>query len=212
MRITGRGHVPQQGAVILVANHLSHFDSALIGSAVRRPLWFMAMSEIFENPVLSKLARFCQAFPVKRGSADLGALKGAEQLLRDGQALVVFPEGRLSPTGQLGPILPGASLLSLHANVPIVPVGISGSEKIMPYGPTCPRPTLTPVRLHFGPPLNLSDLQELPRREARKAATQRLESAIIECVAIARAEHGHKRKTASQSLRVENGSSRGALG
>jgi 1-acyl-sn-glycerol-3-phosphate acyltransferase len=194
LRITRHGHVPQHGAVILVANHISHFDSALIISAVRRPLWFMAMSEIFENPVLSRLARFFQAFPVKRGSADLGALKEAEQLLRDEQALVIFPEGRLSPSGQLGPILPGASLLSLHVSVPIIPVGISGSENIMPYGPTCPRPTLAPVRLHFGSPLDLSDLQELPRREARRAATQKLESAIVCCVAIARAEHGQKGK------------------
>jgi 1-acyl-sn-glycerol-3-phosphate acyltransferase len=209
LRITGHGHVPQHGAVILVANHISHFDSALISSAVRRPLWFMAMSEIFENPVLSKLARFFQAFPIKRQSADLGALKVAEQLLGDGQALVVYPEGRLSPSGQLGPILPGASLLSLHAGARIIPVGISGSEKIMPYGPTCPRPTLAPVNLHFGPALDLSDLQELPRREARKVATQRLELAIVDCVAIARAGHGQK--TAPQSLRVEKGSPRGGL-
>jgi 1-acyl-sn-glycerol-3-phosphate acyltransferase len=208
MRITGHGHVPQHGAVILVANHISHFDAALIGSAVRRPLWFMAMSEIFEIPVVSILARFCQAFPVKRGRADLGALKGAEQLLREGHALVIFPEGRLSQSGQLGPILPGASLLSLHAGVPIIPVGISGSEKIMPYGPTCPRPSLAPVHLHFGAPLDLSHLQELPRREARKAATLRLEAAIVHCVALARADQAQKAKPAPHSLKVENGSSR----
>jgi 1-acyl-sn-glycerol-3-phosphate acyltransferase len=132
------------------------------------------------------LVRFFGAFPIERATADRSALSYAEKLLHRGQALVVYPEGRLSPDGELGSILPGATLLALHAKVPVLPVGISGSDRVMPYGPTCPRPTLAPVRLHIGPPLNFSDLSGLTRRAQRKAAHQQLEQAIHGAVAIAR--------------------------
>jgi 1-acyl-sn-glycerol-3-phosphate acyltransferase len=186
LRITGRRHLPHRGGVILAPNHISHFDSALIGNVVRRPLWYMAMQEMFKTPVVGPLVRFCGAFPIERNSADRSALGYAEELLDHGQALVVYPEGRLSPDGELGPILPGVTLLALHAKVPVLPVGISGSDRVMPYGPTCPRPTLAPVRLHIGAPLDLSDLSGLSRRAQRKAAHQRLEHAIRQAVAIAK--------------------------
>jgi 1-acyl-sn-glycerol-3-phosphate acyltransferase len=186
LRVTGRHHLPHRGGVILTPNHISHFDSALMGNVVRRPLRYMAMQEMFEIPVVGPIVRFYGAFPIERDSADRTALRYAEQLLQQGQALVVYPEGRLSPDGELGPLLPGAILLALHARVPIIPVGISGSDRVMPYGPTCPRPTLAPVRVHIGEPLDFSHLSSLPRRAQRKEAHQQLEQAIREAVAVAR--------------------------
>jgi 1-acyl-sn-glycerol-3-phosphate acyltransferase len=186
LRITGRRHLPHRGGVILAPNHISHFDSALIGNVVRRPLWYMAMQEMFKTPVVGPLVRFCGAFPIERNSADRSALGYAEELLDHGQALVVYPEGRLSPDGELGPTSPGVILLALRTKVPVLPVGISGSDRVMPYGPTCPRPTLAPVRLHIGAPLDFSDLSGLTRRAQRKAAHQRLEQAIRKAVAVAK--------------------------
>ena len=167
LHITGRRHVPHQGPVILAPNHISHIDSVLLGDVVRRPLWFMAMQDMFEMPVIGPFARFFHAFPIERDSADRAALRRAEELLRRGHALVVYPEGRLSPDGELGPILPGAVLLALRTKALIIPVGISGSNRVMHYGLTLPRPTLAPVRVHLGAPLDLSDLEELPRRAQR---------------------------------------------
>jgi 1-acyl-sn-glycerol-3-phosphate acyltransferase len=113
-------------------------------------------------------------------------LRHAEQQLQHGHPLVVYPEGRLSVDGALGPILPGAVMLALRAKAPIIPVGISGSNHLMPYGLTCPRPTLAPVRVHVGRPMDLTDLVKLPRRTQREAATQRLEQEIRRAITIAR--------------------------
>lgn len=188
LRVTGRRNIPFHGPAIFVANHLSHVDSPLLYAALRRPLWIMAMREIFDIPVLGSLAGFFGGFPVQRDSADRSALNHALELLRQRQMLLIYPEGRLSPAGELGTILPGASLLALQAGVPLIPVGIAGSTSLMPYGPTCPRFTLAPIRLHFGQPVDFSDLEALPKRERRRQATERMEQAMRHSAAIARGE------------------------
>jgi 1-acyl-sn-glycerol-3-phosphate acyltransferase len=189
LRVTGRNHIPLHGPAIFVPNHLSHVDSALLYAAVRRPMWIMAMREIFDIPLVGPAVRFFGGFPVQRDSADRAALEYALKLLRGRQKLLIYPEGRLSPTEELGTVLPGAALLALEAKVPLIPVGITGSTSLMPYGPTCPRFTLAPIRLHFGAPLDLTDLDGLPRRERRRQATQRMETAIRQATAIAAGRH-----------------------
>lgn len=186
--VTGRQHVPYRGGVIFSANHVSNIDSALLADVVRRPLRFMAMQEMFDSPWLGPLVRFAGAFPIERHTADRSALRLAEHLLRQGHALVIYPEGQLSPDGKTGPMHPGAVLLALKTGAPIVPVGICGSQHLMPYGLTPPRPTLRRVRLHIGPPLDFSDLAPLPRRAAREAAMGRLEAAIAREAAAAKAD------------------------
>jgi 1-acyl-sn-glycerol-3-phosphate acyltransferase len=184
-RVTGRQNVPARGGVLLAPNHISDIDPPVVNLSLFRPLWFMAKSELFDIRLLGPLIRFSQAFPVERGGADRAALRRAGQLLENGQAVVVFPEGRLSQSGELQPLLPGVTMLALHAGVPIVPVGLHGSNNVLPFGEVVPRPTLEPLRLHFGKPLNFSDLKELPSREQREQSTRRLEAAMREAIEIA---------------------------
>jgi 1-acyl-sn-glycerol-3-phosphate acyltransferase len=185
-RVTGRSNVPARGGVLLAPNHISDIDPPVVNLSLFRPLWFMAKSELFDIRILGPLIRFSQAFPVERGGADRAALRRAAQLLQNDQAVVVFPEGRLSPNGELQPLLPGVTMLALHAGVPIIPVGIYGSNKVLPYGEVVPRPSFEPLRIHFGEALEFSDLKELSSREQREQSTLRLEAALRSSIEIAR--------------------------
>lgn len=185
LRISGQHHLSHRGPVILAPNHSSHADSALLCAAVRRPLWFMAMRDIFKNPFLARFATFFKAFPIERDSADRAGLSFAETLLAHKQVLVVYPEGRLSLDGNLGHIQSGAALLALRSGATLIPVGISHSTQLMPYGMQWPRLTLAPIRVHFGEPISMTDLAHLPKRQQRQIATQRLEEALRRATAIA---------------------------
>ena len=184
-RVSGRKNVPVRGGVLFAPNHLSDCDPLLVGLSLHRPAWFMAKSELFDIAVLGPMMRFAQAFPVERDSADRAALRRGEQLLKNRQALVIFPEGRLSKTGELQPLLPGITMLAMRAQVPIVPVAIAGSSQLMPYGQLVPRPTLETVHVHFCKPLELGDLSDLPPRAAREESTLRLEKALRAGIEIA---------------------------
>jgi 1-acyl-sn-glycerol-3-phosphate acyltransferase len=185
-RVTGRENIPARGGVLFAPNHIADADPPLVGLSLRRPAWFMAKRELFEIRVLGSLIAFAQAFPVERNGADRTALRRGEDLLKNGQALVIFPEGQCSPDGVLQPLLPGAMLIALRTGVPVVPVGIHGSNAIIPYGEVKPRRILQPVRVHFGAPLDFSDLQSLPSRAQREQSTQRLEEALRAAIETAR--------------------------
>jgi 1-acyl-sn-glycerol-3-phosphate acyltransferase len=185
-RVTGRKNIPARGAAILAPNHIADCDPPFVALSVYRPLWFMAKRELFEIPVLGKFIEFAQSFPVDRDAPDRAALKRAEELLRAGQIVVVFPEGRLSQSGELQPLLPGALMLALRAKVPVIPVGIAGTNQVLPYSQTVPRPTLKSVRVHFSAPLCFDDLLELPSREQRRIGAERLEAALREAIVVAR--------------------------
>ncbi len=185
-RVTGRKNIPARGAAILAPNHIADCDPPFVALSVYRPLWFMAKRELFEIPVLGKLITFAQSFPVERDAPDRAALKRAQELLRNGQIVVVFPEGHLSQGGELQPLLPGATMLALRAKVPVIPVGIAGTNQVLPFSHVIPQPTLKPVRVHFGAPISFEDLQELPSREQRRISAERLETALREAIAVAR--------------------------
>jgi 1-acyl-sn-glycerol-3-phosphate acyltransferase len=178
LRITGRHHVPRRGPVILTPNHISDSDPPFVLNGSPRPLWFMAKRELFEMGALGPAIRFCQAFPVDPGEADRAALRFTEELLRSGQAVVVFPEGRIAADGVLQDISAGVVLLALRSGVPIVPVGLWGTSHVVPYGTVIPRPTLARVRVHYGKPIHFDDFRTLPRRQQRDAAATRLEDAL----------------------------------
>jgi 1-acyl-sn-glycerol-3-phosphate acyltransferase len=153
--VTGREHVPAEGAVIVVANHISYLDPPAVGAAIRRPVHFMAKEELFRFPLLGRLMPHMLAFPVRRGTADRQALRTAQSLLAAGEVVAVFPEGRRQRGERLGPPELGAALLALRTGAWVVPAAVTGTERALPYGSPVPR--CAKVRLRFGPALRFGE-------------------------------------------------------
>ena len=149
--------VPREGPVILVANHLTNADPVLVCACAPRTLRVMAKRELFELPLVGWTLWAFGAFPVRRWSADLGALRAGRNHLRAGRAVLVFPEGTRSESRALQPALPGSAVLALLGGAPVVPVAITGMEAF-----AGPRGALRamlgrrrPVRVEFGEPFPL---------------------------------------------------------
>jgi len=189
LRIEGTVNVPRRGGVILAPNHIADADPPFVGLSAPRPLWFMAKSELWEMQGfmqnLGPMISWMQSFPVDQSCADREALRRAEELLHARQALVVFPEGRIAHKEVL-PLQPGVIMLAMRTGVPIVPVGIWGTQHVIPYGQIMPRPTLAPVAVVYGRAIYFDDLKDLPRRAARRGATERLQTAFNEATQRAR--------------------------
>jgi len=130
IHLRGRHNVPKKGPYILASNHLSWIDVPLIPAYVPGKVVYMAKEEAFLSKI-GWLVRFMGAFPVKRGEADRQALRAADEQLKKGRVLVIFPEGHRSETHTLGKIHSGLGMIALRAGVPVVPVAVSGSENLL---------------------------------------------------------------------------------
>jgi glycerol-3-phosphate dehydrogenase (NAD(P)+) len=127
VRRTGRENIPD-GPVILAANHRSFLDPFVVGICIRRPVYFVAKSELFENRLLGWFLNCLGAFPVRRGESDEDMMTTALALLERGEAVVIFPEGTRRRTGPLGSPRRGVGRLALESGAPVVPIAIAGSE------------------------------------------------------------------------------------
>ncbi|TDX53308.1 lysophospholipid acyltransferase family protein [Orenia marismortui] len=128
-KVKGLENLPEEGGVIVVANHQSNYDPPILGCSLNRQVHFMAKEDLFDGFIKNKYMRSVGAFPVKRGRGDMGAIKTALKLLRNGEVLGIFPEGTRSKTGKLKRAKLGAVMLALKSEVPIVPVGLKGTKK-----------------------------------------------------------------------------------
>ena len=142
-RVEGGENVPRQGPLLVVANHLHLVDPPLLGVSLNRRLVFVAKEELFRSRLTAYLLRRLGAFPVRRGRPSRKALRQAEQFLDEGLAVVVFPEGARSHGGQLRPAFPGAVLMAVRNGVPVLPVGLTGTEKLKGPGWVLRRPGIT---------------------------------------------------------------------
>jgi 1-acyl-sn-glycerol-3-phosphate acyltransferase len=158
MRVSGREHVPADGAAIVAPNHKSFWDSFFLGIGTKRHLRFMAKTELIEaryGPLLVRLG----AFPVRRGEADEDALETARTVLRQGGLLALFPEGtRIRDPDELGHPKRGAGRLALESGAPLVPAAVSGTEDLF-AGPV-PKPKK--VQVAFAEPIPVSELASSP--------------------------------------------------
>ncbi len=173
-RWRGRERLPEAGGYVLAANHVSNADPWPLGMALypHRYLRFMAKSELFWFP-LGRFITACGAFPVRRGQRDQDAVDTAVKLCREGHIVVMFPEGTRRSKGMRKRYearwRSGAARIALEAGVPLVPAGISGMSKLARLGA---------LRVEFGDPIELADLEGMPIEEAAQVATERLREAI----------------------------------
>lgn len=140
VRVRGRRKVPRSGPFVVAPSHRSLMDIFFTGYITRRRIRFMAKQELFENRFLAWLFTALGGFPVERGTADRTALRAAQRVLEDGEPLAVFPEGTRRHGRDIVGLFDGAAYLASRVGVPIVPVGIGGSEQILASGRSLPRP------------------------------------------------------------------------
>ncbi len=169
-RVVGRENVPKRGAFIFVSNHASYFDPILLGTSLHRGLYYMARESLFWKPFSRWVMRQVHAFPVKRNSGDLGAIKQAIAILKDGKPLVMFPEGTRSKDRNLRPAKPGIGFIASKACAPVVPVYIDGSLEALPGS----LKTLArhPVAVYIGKPVLFDKVCKSDKEAYRKISNE----------------------------------------
>lgn len=175
-KVIGRSNMPSSGGVILASNHLSFFDSVIITLLSRRPVSFLAKAEYFTGKgfkgwLSRKFFESIDAIPVDRRSASAAqdALDAGLERLVDGEAFAMYPEGTRSLDGRLYRGKTGVAWLALTANVPVVPVALTGTDKIQPVGSKGIR--FAKLRVEYGEPMDLSVFGEATSGKARREAT-----------------------------------------
>jgi 1-acyl-sn-glycerol-3-phosphate acyltransferase len=169
LRISGLENVPPSGPLLVVANHLHNADPLLISIAIPRPVHYMAKKELFAVPVLRRIIRLGGAFPVDRGTADRNAIRIADLNLKQGIAVGMFPEGTRSKSRALKTALPGAAAIAQLTEAPILPVAITGSERLFVKG----------VKIVVGKPFSIPSRTEDGQKIGRDEATNRLMTEIV---------------------------------
>jgi 1-acyl-sn-glycerol-3-phosphate acyltransferase len=129
LRVYGSERVPREGGLVLAFNHFSWIDPPAFGSASPRTIYFMAKIEAHRVPGLGQLIRSFGTFSVRRGESDREAVRMMREVVRGGHALGLFAEGTRQRTGVPGPVQPGAAMVALQENVPVVPAAIYGSHE-----------------------------------------------------------------------------------
>jgi 1-acyl-sn-glycerol-3-phosphate acyltransferase len=151
VEVTGKQHVPTSGAFVLAPVHRSNVDTLICGCVTKRRLRFMGKDSLWKHRWAGALFSSLGGFPVHRGTPDREALRACEDALRAGEPVVLFPEGTRKAGPAVQPLLEGAVFVAARAAVPIVPVGIGGSEWAMPKGSKFVKPVK--IAVVVGPPI-----------------------------------------------------------
>src|SRR5438552_2931790 len=130
-RVSGQEHVPRNGTLLVVVNHLSWYDPLLLAVVLPRRVWFYTKAEIFAWPVAGWLAQHTRQISVHRGESDRVALEKALSYLREGKALVIFPEGTVERQERMITAHPGVAMLAVRSGATILPVAHSGTRRIL---------------------------------------------------------------------------------
>ena len=175
LRLHGTEHIPREGPLVIAPNHQTYADPPLVSIPVRRPVYYMAWSRLFEIPVFNRVIRMLRAFPVDIDARDARATREAVRLLQRGAALMIFPEGERTIDGRQRRFKPGAFRLAVSLNVPILPVTIVGGDTAWPPGRMLPRRGHITITYH--PPLYADST--LDARVAARDLSTRTRTAIL---------------------------------
>jgi 1-acyl-sn-glycerol-3-phosphate acyltransferase len=151
LRVYGRERMPRKGGIVVAINHFSWVDIPAYGWATPRPLYYLAKAEAHAVPVAGAYLRLFGSFAVRRGESDREAVRRMREVVRGGEALGVFAEGTRQRSGVPGPVQPGAAMVALNENVPVVCGAIHGSQMWEPWN-------LHPVSVVWGKPMRFEGL------------------------------------------------------
>lgn len=187
-RIEGRENIPRRGAVIFVSNHIELADSPLLWISLGRKVYFMAKEEVFSPRIVGYFMESFGAFPVRKGRQDRKALLKAQQLLAEGKALTIYPEGMRSQSQKVKIAFHGAALIASRSGAPVIPIGITGTEKIRGISWIWRRPQIS---LNIGKPFTLPSIEG----KSTKAELAKLTDVIMEHITdtLPKAYHGYYR-------------------
>jgi len=178
-RVEGRENVPLSGGLIVCGNHFATLDPPMVPAFLPRPdSWSMAKSEYFRKARMRWLFKAYQAFPVVRHTADRVAIRRSFDLLKAGQALVIYPEGTRVESGVLSKPEPGAGFIAQKSGCPVLPVAITGTRECMPKGKFWPR--RVPVLVRFGKPFQIAQRRPNGERISHDEASDAIMLAIGE--------------------------------
>ena len=151
LQVYGADRVPLTGGLVVACNHFSWVDPPALGAACPRTLYFMAKVEAHRVPGLGELMRAFGAFPVRRGESDRDAVRTMREIVREGGALGMFAEGTRQKSGVPGPVQPGAAMVAVNEEMPLIPAAIHGSQ-VWRLG------NFAPVSLAWGEPMTFEGL------------------------------------------------------
>jgi 1-acyl-sn-glycerol-3-phosphate acyltransferase len=194
-RVVGRENLPAEGAYLLSPVHRSYVDWLIVARVTRRRrLRYIAKAEIWKSKLVGRLLEACGCFPVNRSGADREALERCRAVLAGGEPLVMFPEGTRRSGPLVSDLREGVAYLAVRAGVPVVPVGIGGSERAMPRGSSIPRPRRVEVVIGkpVWPPHGRSSASD--DAEVEPAGTSHAEPAAADHADAAGARAAHRRQ------------------
>jgi 1-acyl-sn-glycerol-3-phosphate acyltransferase len=166
MSVDGREHIPATGAFVLAPVHRSNVDFAIASTLTKRRMRFMGKDSLFKIKPIAAFFSALGAYPVHRGAADREALRRTIAMIEGGEPVVIFPEGTRQTGPEVQPLFEGAAYVATRTGIPIVPVGIGGSEKAMPKGSKLLYPAK--VAVVIGPVLHPPAAEE-GKRTSRRA-------------------------------------------
>jgi len=173
VRWVGAEHIPANGSLIIASNHQTYIDPFWISCPIKRPVRFLAWDAAFNWPVVGPFMRMLGAWPLQLEGSDPAPIRRSMQWLREGGAVVIFPEGgRGNTDGSMKKFKPGAVRMALETGAAILPVTIRGGHRVWPSSYRFPR--LAPIEIIYHPPLVIEHCENEETRECARRETARL--------------------------------------
>lgn len=182
IRSVGLQNVPQKGPLLVAPVHISHLDPPAVACGMARRLRFMAKEELFQHPIFGRLIASLGAFQVKRGETDTESIRRAIALLEEGEAILIFPEGSRGDGETIQEMSRGVAMLAKRTKAPVMPVGIVGTNAVMPKGKFKGKKHM--VTLVYGLPFLYEDVAtSAVERQNRELFSEELQRRIVELCA-----------------------------
>lgn len=175
-RVSGREYVPLNGPLVIVANHLSWYDPILLGVILPRRVWFFTKAEIFNWPIVGLVCKLTGQIPVHRGESDRAAVEKGIAYLREGKALMIFPEGTVARQEKMIAAHTGAALFAIRTGATILPVAHCGTRKVL----RSPRIWFPRVKIQVGKPYTTVLPGEVSRKAGLRLITEDMMARIAE--------------------------------